>query len=138
MGALPNGRKAGIPLYDGCLSAGPGTDVSGLTAIIKSATKVDHYKPNIDSLVLNLKLTTALMTGREALDKFIAMLKTFFNRGGWHVQFNMLNRADLLEAKKHPEQWKHLIVRVVGYSAYFVELPEAVQDEIIARTEHGF
>jgi formate C-acetyltransferase len=67
----------------------------------------------------------------------LSLLKTFFDRGGWHIQFNITSREDLLDAKKHPEQWKNLIVRVAGYSAYFVDLPPAVQDEIISRTEHG-
>jgi len=91
----------------------------------------------MDSLVMNMKLSSTVLRDREAIEKFITLLRTFFNRGGWHIQFNILNREDLIEAKKHPEQWKHLIVRVAGYSAYFVELPPSVQDEIIARTEHG-
>jgi trans-4-hydroxy-L-proline dehydratase len=137
VGALPNGRKAGTPLYDACLSPGAGTDVNGPTSVIRSATKVNNFKPYMDSMVLNMKLSPSVLKDREALENFISLLRTFFNRGGWHIQFNILNREDLIAAKQHPEEWKHLIVRVVGYSAYFVELPEAIQDEIIARTEHG-
>jgi formate C-acetyltransferase len=137
VGALPNGRKAGTPLYDAALSPGAGTDVNGPTSAIKSATKVNHFRPEMDSLVMNMKLSSTVLRDREAIEKFITLLRTFFNRGGWHIQFNILNRADLIEAKKHPEEWKHLIVRVAGYSAYFVELPPSIQDEIIARTEHG-
>jgi pyruvate-formate lyase len=136
VGALPNGRKAGTPLYDAALSPGAGTDVNGPTSAIKSATKVNHFTPDMDSLVMNMKFTSTILKDREAIDKFIAVLRTFFNRGGWHIQFNILNRNDLIQAKAHPEQWKHLIVRVAGYSAYFVELPPAIQDEVIARTEH--
>jgi pyruvate formate-lyase/glycerol dehydratase family glycyl radical enzyme len=136
VGALPNGRKAGTPLYDAALSPGAGTDKNGPTSAIKSATKVNHFKPDMDSLVMNMKFSSTVLKDREAIEKFIALMRAFFNRGGWHIQFNILNRADLLEAKKHPEEWKHLIVRVAGYSAYFVELPPAIQDEIIARTEH--
>jgi len=137
VGALPNGRKAYTPLYDAALSPGAGTDVNGPTSVIKSATKVNHFRPDMDSLVLNMKLSSSVLNSREAIENFISLLRTFFNRSGWHIQFNILNRDDLIEAKKHPEEWKHLIVRVAGYSAYFVELPEAIQDEIIARTEHG-
>jgi trans-4-hydroxy-L-proline dehydratase len=136
LGALPNGRKAGTPEYDAALSPGAGTDINGPTATIKSATKVIHFRPDMDSLVMNMKLSANVLKDRESIEKFIALLRTFFNRGGWHIQFNILNKEDLVQAKAHPEQWKNLIVRVAGYSAYFVELPPAVQDEIIARTEH--
>jgi formate C-acetyltransferase len=136
-GALPNGRLAGMPLYDAGLSAMVGADVNGPTALIKSATKVDHMIPEQDSLVLNMKISYSLLQNRTAIDKMQALLKTFFDRGGWHIQFNIINREDLLAAKAHPEQWKHLIVRVAGYSAYFVDLPPAVQNEIIDRTEHS-
>jgi formate C-acetyltransferase len=91
----------------------------------------------MDSMVLNMKISPSVLQSMPSISKMISMLKTFFDRGGWHIQFNITSREDLLEAKKHPEQWKHLIVRVAGYSAYFVDLPPAVQDEIISRTEHG-
>lgn len=137
VGALPNGRKAGAPLYDAALSAAGGADVNGPTALIKSATKVNHFQPEVDSIVLNMKFSPSVLQSRESIEKMLALLKTFFDRGGWHVQFNIVSKEDLLEAKKHPEQWRQLIVRVAGYSAYFVDLPLAIQDEIIARTEHG-
>ena len=136
VGALPDGRKAGTPLYDAGLSPAAGTDINGPTATIRSATKVIHFRPNIDSIVMNMKFSSTVLKDRESIEKFISLLRTFFNRGGWHIQFNILNREDLIQAKAHPEKWKNLIVRVAGYSAYFVELPPAVQDEIIARTEH--
>ena len=137
VGALPNGRKAGTPLYDAALSPAGGADVNGPTALIKSATKVNHFQPEMDSLVLNMKFSPSVVQSQESVQKMLALLKTFFDRGGWHVQFNIISKEDLLEAQKHPEQWRHLIVRVAGYSAYFVDLPRAIQDEIIARTEHG-
>jgi pyruvate formate-lyase/glycerol dehydratase family glycyl radical enzyme len=136
-GALPNGRKAKTPLYDAGLSPMVGADVNGPTALIKSATKVDQLPWNMDSMVLNMKLSPSMIQSRPSIEKVLSMLKTFFDRGGWHIQFNITSREDLLAAKKNPEQWKSLIVRVAGYSAYFVDLPPAVQDEIIARTEHG-
>jgi formate C-acetyltransferase len=93
--------------------------------------------PYMDSMVLNMKLSPSVLQSRPSIDKMLALLKTFFDRSGWHIQFNITSREDLLEARKHPEQWKHLIVRVAGYSAYFVDLPPAVQEEIIGRTEHS-
>jgi formate C-acetyltransferase len=83
-----------------------------------------------------MKLSYSVLQNRAAIGKVQSLLKTFFDRGGWHIQFNIINKEDLLAAKAHPEQWKHLIVRVAGYSAYFVDLPPAVQNEIIDRTEH--
>jgi pyruvate formate-lyase/glycerol dehydratase family glycyl radical enzyme len=136
-GALPNGRKATMPLYDASLSPMIGADVNGPTALIKSATKADHIMPYMDSMVLNMKLSPSMLQTRPSIEKVLSLLKTFFDRGGWHIQFNITSREDLLEAKKNPEQWRHLIVRVAGYSAYFVDLPPAVQDEIVGRTEHG-
>jgi pyruvate-formate lyase len=74
---------------------------------------------------------------RDGIKKFNALIKTFFNRGGWHIQFNTVGQQTLLDAKEHPEQHKDLLVRVAGYSAYFIELSPDVQNEIIKRTEHG-
>lgn len=136
-GALPNGRKAGTPLYDAGLSPMVGADMNGPTALIRSATKVDHMIPEQDSLVLNMKISPSVLQTQSSINKMLSLLKTFFDRGGWHVQFNITSREDLLDAREHPEKWKHLIVRVAGYSAYFVDLPPAVQNEIIDRTEHG-
>jgi trans-4-hydroxy-L-proline dehydratase len=72
----------------------------------------------------------------EKLKKTLGLLKTFFARGGWHIQFNIHSAEELIDARKHPEKWGHLMVRVAGYSAYFVDLPPSVQDEIISRTLH--
>lgn len=138
VGALPDGREIGTPLYDAGLSPGPGQDVNGPTATVLSATKATHFRPNMDSLVMNSKFSHTALQDRDALEKFISLIRTFFHRGGWHIQFNILNKQDLLTAKEKPEEWKNLIVRVAGYSAYFVELPPPVQDEIIDRTEHVF
>jgi pyruvate formate-lyase/glycerol dehydratase family glycyl radical enzyme len=136
-GALPNGRKAKTPLYDAGLSPMVAADVKGPTALIKSATKVDQIPWYMDSMVLNMKLSPSLIQSRASIEKVLSMLKVFFDRGGWHIQFNITSREDLLAAKKNPEEWKGLIVRVAGYSAYFVDLPPAIQDEIISRTEHA-
>ncbi|HEX2967140.1 MAG TPA: pyruvate formate lyase family protein, partial [Syntrophorhabdaceae bacterium] len=136
-GALPNGRNSGMPLCDASLSAMAGVDCCGPTALIKSATKVDQCGSYMDSQVLNMKISPSMLHSRSSINKMQALMKTFFDRGGWHVQFNITGKEELLQAKEHPDQHKDLVVRVAGYSAYFVDLPSAVQDEIINRTEHG-
>jgi pyruvate formate-lyase/glycerol dehydratase family glycyl radical enzyme len=135
VGALPNGRKAGTPVNDGGTSAMPGMDVNGPTALINSATKAPHAWEEI-GIVHNMKFSKTLMNTPEKLEKVLVLLKTFFARGGWHIQFNIHSADELIDARKHPEKWGHLIVRVAGYSAYFVDLPLSLQDEIIARTLH--
>ncbi|MBI2958325.1 MAG: hypothetical protein HYY32_05720, partial [Chloroflexi bacterium] len=137
VGALPDGRKAWEPLADGSLSPMRGMDVNGPTAVIKSATKVNHTEVGRNSL-FNMKISASSMQGEEGLQKLIALIKTHFNRGGHHIQFNLMGQDVLLEAKKHPEQHKDLLVRVAGYSAYFVDLSPEVQDDIIARAEQCF
>jgi len=135
VGALPNGRKAWEPLVDGTLSPMGGVDVKGPTAIIKSASKVNHTELNRSDL-FNMKLSPNSLQSREGIQKFIALIKTYFARGGYHIQFNLMGQETLLEAKKHPEGYRSLLVRVAGYSAFFVDLSPDIQDEIIARTEH--
>jgi pyruvate-formate lyase len=135
VGALPNGRKAWTALNDAAFSAMGGADTKGPTALINSATEVDHFR-HLNAGILNMKFSKAIVTTREKLAKVLALVKTFMERGQFHIQFNITSQQDLIEARKHPEQWKSLIVRVAGYSAYFVELPTEIQDEIIARTEH--
>lgn len=135
VGALPNGRKAWTSVNDGGTSAMPGTDVKGPTALINSATKVPHARECM-GIVHNMKFSKQLLNTPEKLEKVLALIKTFFARGGWHTQFNIVNAEELLDAKKHPEKWQNLMVRVAGYSAYFVDLPPSLQDEIIARTLH--
>jgi formate C-acetyltransferase len=135
VGALPNGRKAGTPVNDGGTSPMAGMDVKGPTAVINSATKVNHAW-NAMGIVHNMKFDKALLNTPEKLEKLLTLIKTFMDRGGWHIQFNIVNPQDLIDARKHPEKWANLIVRVAGFSAYFVDLPYAVQDEIIARTLH--
>ena len=134
IGAMPNGREAGTPINDGATSAMPGRDVKGPTALINSATKASTWE--LTGCVHNMKFTKAVLNTPEKLEKVLALVKTFFERGGWHIQFNIHSVEELLEAKKHPEQYRNLLVRVGGYSAYFVDLPPSLQDEIIARTFH--
>jgi formate C-acetyltransferase len=84
-----------------------------------------------------MKFDKALLNTPEKLESLLTLIKTYFARGGWHIQFNIHSAEDLLDAKKHPEKWPNLVVRVAGFSAYFVDLPYAVQDEIITRTLHA-
>ncbi|MBI4518131.1 MAG: hypothetical protein HY699_20200 [Deltaproteobacteria bacterium] len=132
-GALPNGRKAGTSLADASASPQQGCDVKGPTATMNSVTKLDNMF--IEGPLLNMKFAPGMLKKKEGAHKFAELMGTYFDKGGFHVQFNILDKATLLEAKKHPEQYRNLVVRVAGYSAFWVELTPAVQDEIISRTE---
>ncbi len=133
--ALPDGRKAWEPTADANLSPVQGMDTHGPTAVLLSATKVNHLEYAMTTL-LNMKLMPSLLATREGMRKVISLLKIYFDRGGWQIQFNMIDPGLLAEAKLHPEKHRELLVRVAGYSAYFVELSPKVQDEIVARTIH--
>lgn len=136
-GALPNGRNATKPLTDASVSAQPGTDKNGPTALIKSAAKViDNVR--FGSNHLNMKFHPSVFKDKEGRRKFLSMLKTYFDLGGYHVQFNCVSSETLKEAQVHPENYRHLVIRVAGFSAYFVNLDKEVQDEIINRTELRF
>jgi formate C-acetyltransferase len=135
VGALPDGRKAFEPLADGTLSPMRGMDVKGPTAVINSASKINHTEIATSSL-FNMKITRSIVRSREGQRKLASLIKTYFNRGGYHIQFNLMGQEMLCDAKEHPEKYRDLLVRVAGYSAYFVELSPEVQDEIIARCEH--
>jgi len=134
-GATPDGRKAFELLGDGTISAGYGTDKNGPTAVVNSALKLDQTT-SISSL-FNLKFPASLFREEENRRKLLGLITTYFKGGGYHVQFNILDADVLRRAKAHPEKYRDLIVRIAGFSVYFVELPAAVQEEIIARTEHS-
>ena len=133
IGATPDGRRAGEPLSEG-ISPVQGADRRGPTAVIKSVAKMDHVRTG--GTLLNQKFTPQLLKGDDGLDKFVQLIRTFFKLGGHHVQFNVVDAATLRAAQKNPERYRDLIVRVAGYSDYFCDLSQALQDEIIARTEH--
>lgn len=133
-GATPDGRLAYTPFADGSLSAYPGTDKKSPTALIKSATKA-NTTPAVATL-FNIKLNPSVLKSVEGMKDFWSLIKTYSDLGGYHVQFNVIDKETLLEAKKHPEKYRDLLIRVAGFSAYFVDLAPAVQDEIIARTEY--
>ena len=134
-GALPNGRLAGRPLSDGAVSPSQGADTKGPTAVINSCCKIDQS--NILGTLLNMKFLTSTLKTKDDRKKLWFLIKTYFDGGGKHIQFNTVERATLLDAQKHPERHRNLIVRVAGYSAFFTELSRGMQDEIVARTEHS-
>ncbi len=135
VGALPNGRKSGEPLDDGSISPMPGMDTHGPTATLRSVVKAGFKEAKMT--VLNQKFPATLIQSPENREKFAALIDTFFRNGGQHIQFNIVDAQELREAKKHPELYRDLIVRVGGFSAYFVYLTPELQDDIIARTEQG-
>lgn len=132
-GATPNGRRAGEPLSDG-VSPTQGADRHGPTAAVKSVAKFDHIRTG--GTLLNQKFTPSLFKDEEGIDKLARLLRTYFRYDGHHIQFNVISAETLKEAQRNPEKYRDLIVRVAGYSDYFVNLGKDLQDEIIARTEH--
>jgi trans-4-hydroxy-L-proline dehydratase len=133
IGAMPDGRKAGKPLSEG-ISPVQGADRKGPTAVIKSASKIDHIRTG--GTLLNQKFTPSFLETEKGIENVMHLIRGYFKLDGHHIQFNVVSAETLHEAKKHPEQYRDLIVRVAGYSDYFVDLTEALQDEIIERTEH--
>jgi pyruvate formate-lyase/glycerol dehydratase family glycyl radical enzyme len=135
VGATPDGRKAKSQLADGGLSPMVGRDLLGPTAVLKSVSKLDNYLTTNGSL-LNVKFTPKALSGDEGIKKFVDFLLAFMKLKIQHIQFNIMSRETLIDAQKNPENYKGLVVRVAGYSAFFVELNKKIQDDIIARTEH--
>ena len=132
-GATPDGRKARQPHSDG-ISPVQGVDRHGPTAVIKSAAKMDHLRTG--GTLLNQKFTPQLLKGAAGLDKIAQLVRSYFRLDGHHIQFNVVTAETLRSAQADPEKYRDLIVRVAGYSDYFCDLTRALQDEIIARTEH--
>ena len=135
-GATPDGRYAHTPVADG-VSPSAGKDVNGPTAAATSVSRLDHFIVSNGTL-FNQKFHPSALAGREGLEKFVALIRTFFDQKGMHMQFNVVDRETLLDAQKHPEKYAHLVVRVAGYSALFTTLSRSLQDDIIRRTEQGF
>ena len=135
-GATPNGRKVGEPLSEG-VSATQGCDVNGPTSTLLSIkeTKAADYTSRAARL-LNIKLSPQVLAGQEGLRRFASFIRIWCDQKHWHIQFNIINRETLIDAQRNPEKYRNLIVRVAGYSAYFVDLSPELQNEIIARTEH--
>jgi formate C-acetyltransferase len=134
IGALPDGRKANQPLSEG-ISPFQGADTKGPTAVLKSAAKIDQIKTG--GTLLNQKFTPSFFEDEEAIHKLTSLIRGYFRMDGHHIQFNVVSASTLRDAQKHPEKYRDLIVRVAGYSDYFNDLGEDLQNEIIHRTEQG-
>ena len=135
IGALPNGRMAYTPVDDAACSAMPGMDVSGPTCTINSATR-GAYAKEFCGYAMNMKFSKSLLNSDEKKSKLAQLIRTFIKREGWHIQFNIHSAEELQDALEHPDQHKNLLVRVGGYSAYFIDLPKDLQAEIVHRTMH--
>ena len=134
--ATPDGRHAHEPLAEGC-SPAHNADQNGPTAVFKTVSKLPTHLIT-GGVLLNQKMTPTMLTTDENKMKLEMLIKTFFNRlHGYHVQYNIVSRETLIDAQKHPEKHKDLIVRVAGYSAFFNVLSKATQDDIIGRTEQS-
>ena len=132
-GAAPDGRKAGEPLSDG-ISPSHGADRKGPTAVIKTVAKIDHAKTG--GTLLNQKFLPQVLADDDGITKLAQLVRTYFNLGGHHIQFNVVDAETLRNAQENPEKYRDLIVRVAGYSDYFIDIGKELQEEIIARTTH--
>lgn len=133
-GATADGRQAGLPLSDG-ISPSHGADLKGATAVIKSVAKIDHSKTG--GTLLNQKFMPELLVNKEGCRKLADLVRSYFKLGGHHIQFNIIKADTLRDAQLHPENYQNLIVRVAGYSDYFVNIGKDLQNEILARTEQN-
>ena len=133
IGATSDGRRAGLPLSEG-ISPVQGADRKGPTAVLQSAAKMDHLRTG--GTLLNVKFTPQVLAGEAGLDRMSALIRGYFAQDAHHLQFNVVTAETLRKAQKDPEKHRHLIVRVAGYSDYFCDLSQELQEEIITRTEH--
>ncbi|MBD3178685.1 MAG: formate C-acetyltransferase/glycerol dehydratase family glycyl radical enzyme [Candidatus Latescibacteria bacterium] len=133
-GATPDGRAGSEPLSEG-ISPVQGMDRSGPTAVLKSASRIDHLRTG--GTLLNQKFTPRIFQSDEGIDRIVDLVRAYFRMDGHHLQFNVVSAKTLRKAQKNPEKYRDLIVRVAGYSDYFVDLGESLQNEIIRRTEHS-
>jgi formate C-acetyltransferase len=133
-GATPDGRLAYEPLSEG-ISPVQGADVNGPTAVIKSASKIDHLRTG--GTLLNQKFTPQLLEDESGIEKLTQLIRTYFRLDGHHIQFNVVTAEILRKAQMEPEKYRDLIVRVAGYSDYFIDLTVELQNEIIKRTEQS-
>ena len=133
IGATPDGRLSGLPLSEG-ISPVQGVDLKGPTAVIKSAAKMDHLLTG--GTLLNVKFTPQVLAGEKGLDSLVHLVRSYFRMDGHHIQFNVVDAKTLKKAQQNPEAYGNLIVRVAGYSDYFNNLSEQLQNEIIQRTAH--
>ena len=135
MSATPDGRTCETLLADGGISPAQGRDRNGPTAIIRSASRLDHLEASNGAL-LNVKLSPESVAGEEGTDNLVALIRSYFKMGGQHIQFNVISSETLRDAQKHPEDYPNLIVRVAGFSVPFTAIDKILQNDIIERTEH--
>jgi formate C-acetyltransferase len=135
VGATPDGRKRETLLADGGVSPAQGRDRHGPTAVIKSVAKLDHRLAHNGTL-LNVKFTPSAVAGDAGTVNILALIRTFFQRGGQHIQFNVVSTSILRDAQVHPENYSDLVIRVAGFSVFFTSISRMLQEDIIARTEH--
>jgi len=136
LGATPNGRLAYKSISDGT-SPSHGSDVNGPSAVIRSMTKIDHTRSG--GTLLNMRFLPGLLKRDEDVEKLGKLIRSYFSLGGHHIQFNIVDTETLLKAQRHPEEYKDLMVRMAGYSDYFNDMNEDLQQDIIERTENeGF
>ena len=133
LGASANGRLAGLPISDGT-SPSHGADRNGPTAVIKSLAKMDQVKSG--GTLLNQRFLPDVLKDEDGIEKLCHLIRTYFNLNGHHIQFNIVDSNTLRKAQQAPGDYRDLLVRVAGYSDYFVDLDVDHQEEIIARTEH--
>lgn len=134
-GALPSGKRLREPMYADSIGASPGRDVNGPTALLNSCLNFDHTLPT-SGFVLNVKFDKVLFNTEKGMNAFISLINAYFEGGGQQISVTVVSRDELLDAKVHPERHRDLIVRVGGYSDYFVNLPPELQDNVIARTDY--
>jgi formate C-acetyltransferase len=130
-GASPDGRHAGLPVSDGT-SPAHGADRCGPTAVCRSLGKMDQVQSG--GTLLNQRFLPQVLEGEDGVDKLAALVRTYFRLGGHHIQFNVVGTETLRDAQAHPERYRDLLVRVAGYSDYFVDIGRDLQEEIIQRT----
>jgi formate C-acetyltransferase len=133
LGASANGRLAGLPISDGT-SPAHGADRNGPTAVIKSLAKMDQVKSG--GTLLNQRFLPGVLQDEDGIEKLCHLIRTYFNLNGHHIQFNIVDSETLRRAQQKPDEYQDLLVRVAGYSDYFVDLDTDHQEEIIARTQH--
>ena len=132
--ASADGRLAGLTLADGAQSPYPGTDLNGPYAVLNSATVIDHS--DYQNTQLNMKIHPSAIKGLTGAEKLKELIKAYMDKGGYHIQFNIVDTKMLKDAQANPQNYRDLMVRVAGFTQYWVELSKPIQDEIIARTEY--
>jgi pyruvate-formate lyase len=135
IGALPSGRKAGVPLAEGC-SPSPGMDRKGPTGSMNSVAKIDHAEV-FDGTQYNMRIDPSAFREAAGIKRLADLVRTFVDLKEWHVQFNVVSSETLRAAQREPEKYRDIVVKVAGYNAFFVELDETIQNNIIERTEHS-